>query len=160
VKVRFLANADLNQAIASGVVRREPAIDFLTAHAARLRMMKDPEVLAPAAEQQRVLVSHDVGTMPAHFRAFTNAGKRSAGVFLIPQNLDVGNAIEKLLLIWISSDYCEWENRLEWLPLEGGFVVRPEAAIEVPLRSPHQEIYFRLALCFRIKQHRLRKLGD
>ena len=32
--------------------------------------MKDPEVLALAAEQQRVLVSHDVGTMPAHFREF------------------------------------------------------------------------------------------
>src|SRR5437879_6382863 len=93
VKVRFLADADLNKAIVSGVLRREPSIDFLTAQAAGLRRMKDPEVLALAAEQQRVLASHDVGTMPAHFRAFRNAGKRSAGVFLIPQTLDVGTAI-------------------------------------------------------------------
>jgi hypothetical protein len=79
--------------------------------------MKDPEVLALAAGQKRVLVSHDVGTMPAHFRAFRNAGKHSAGVFLIPQTLDVGTAIEELLLVWIASEAMEWENRLEWLPL-------------------------------------------
>ena len=70
MKVRFLADADLNRAIVSGVLRREPSLDFLTAQAAGLRGMNDPEVLALAAEQRRVLVSHDVGTMPAHFRAF------------------------------------------------------------------------------------------
>ena len=78
MKVRFLADADLNKAIVSGVLRREPSLDFLTAHvAARLRRMTDPEVLALAAEQHRVLVSHDVGTMPAHFRAFRSAGRQS-----------------------------------------------------------------------------------
>src|ERR1022692_883210 len=36
VKVRFLADADLTRAIVSGVLRREPSIDFLTAQAAGL----------------------------------------------------------------------------------------------------------------------------
>jgi hypothetical protein len=63
VKVRFLADADLNKAIVSGILRREPSVDFLTAHAAGLRGMTDPEVLTLAAQQQRVLVSHDVGSM-------------------------------------------------------------------------------------------------
>lgn len=80
MKVRFLADADLNNAIVSGVLRREPSIDFLTAHAAGLGRMKDPEILALAAAQQRALVSHDVGTMPAHFREFRNDAKHSAGV--------------------------------------------------------------------------------
>jgi hypothetical protein len=101
----------------SGVLRRQPSLDFLTAQAAGLRGMSDPKVLGLAAEQQRVLVSHDAGTMPAHFRAFRNAGKHSAGVFLVPQNLDVGTAIDELLLIWLASDASEWEDRLEWLPL-------------------------------------------
>lgn len=117
MKVRFLADADLNKAIVSGLLRCQPSIDFLTADAAGLRRLKDPEVLALAARQQRVLVSHDVGTMPAHFREFTKAGMHSAGVFLVPQGLDVGTAIEELLLIWLASEASEWENRLEWLPL-------------------------------------------
>jgi hypothetical protein len=104
VKVRFLADADLNKAIVSGVLRHEPSVDFLTAHAAGLRSMTDPKVLALAVGQQRVLVSHDVGTMPLYFREFRSTGKHSAGVFLVPQNLDIGVAIEELLLIWMASE--------------------------------------------------------
>ena len=117
MKVRFQADADLNKSIVTGVLRREPSVDFLTAQAAGLQGMRDPEVLASAANSQRVLVSHAVGTMPAHFRAFRSEARRSAGVFLIPQSLDVGSAIDELLLIWLASEASEWENRLEWLPL-------------------------------------------
>jgi predicted nuclease of predicted toxin-antitoxin system len=67
MKVRFLADADLNRAIVTGLLRREPAVDFLSAQEAGLRGMNDAAVLALAAQQKRVLVSHDVGTMPAHF---------------------------------------------------------------------------------------------
>jgi hypothetical protein len=61
--------------------------------------LNDIEVLALAAEQERVLVSPDAGTMPTHFRAFRNAGKRSPGVFLVPQSLEIGAAIDELLVI-------------------------------------------------------------
>ena len=59
MKIRFLADADLNKAIVTGVLRREPTVDFLTAQAAGLRGLKDPEVLALAAKLGRILVSHD-----------------------------------------------------------------------------------------------------
>ena len=77
MKVRFLADADLNKAIVNGVLRRESSLDFLTAQAAQLRGMSDIEVLALAAEQRRVLVSHDVGTMPPHFSAFRKSENRA-----------------------------------------------------------------------------------
>ncbi len=117
MKVRFLADADLNKAIVTGVLRREPSLDVLTAQAAGLRGMKDPAVLALAAKQQRVLVSHDAGTMPRHFGKFREEGNSSNGIFLIPQSLEAGVAIEELLLIWLVSEASEWNNRLEWLPL-------------------------------------------
>jgi len=41
--VRFQADADLNQIIVSAVLRREPAIDFRTATAARLAGLEDLE---------------------------------------------------------------------------------------------------------------------
>lgn len=55
--------------------------------------------------------------MPSHFRIFVSAGKHSAGVFLIPQSLDIRTAVDELLLIWLASEAEEWENRLVWLPL-------------------------------------------
>ncbi|MBS1828569.1 MAG: hypothetical protein JST93_24910 [Acidobacteria bacterium] len=37
MKVRLLADADLNRAIVSGLLRKEPSIDFLSAQAAGIR---------------------------------------------------------------------------------------------------------------------------
>ena len=117
MKIRFQADADLNKAIVTGVLRREPSIDFQTSMAARLRGLKDSEVLALSAEQKRVLISHDVGTMPAHFQSFTAPGKYSPGVFLIPQSLELGRAIEELVIVWLASDPSDWEGRLVWFPI-------------------------------------------
>src|ERR1700737_1682002 len=78
--VRFLADASLHHAIVSGCSRREPAIDFLSAHAGRLAGIADPDVLAIAAEQGRILVTQDFRTMPRHFGEFLEAGRSSPGV--------------------------------------------------------------------------------
>ena len=48
--IRFLADASLHHAIVRGCRRREPAIDFLSAHEAKLEGVPDPEVLTFAAE--------------------------------------------------------------------------------------------------------------
>ena len=71
MKLKFLADADLNKAILTGVLRREPAIDFLSAQAAGLRGMPDTEVLALAATMQRILASLNVGTMLLHSPALS-----------------------------------------------------------------------------------------
>ena len=75
--IRFLADADLNQVIVSAVVRRVPAIDFRTASSAGLAGLDDRQVLAFAAADRRVLVTHDQATMPRHFREFVRAQHRS-----------------------------------------------------------------------------------
>ena len=67
--VRFLADADLNHAIVTGAREREKALDFLTATEANLEGQADPDVLEFAANQGRILVSHDTSTMPVHFSA-------------------------------------------------------------------------------------------
>jgi hypothetical protein len=52
--IRFLADASLRDAIVTGCLRREPAIDFLSAHEAKLEGVPDPEVLAFATRQNRI----------------------------------------------------------------------------------------------------------
>jgi predicted nuclease of predicted toxin-antitoxin system len=66
--IRFQADADLNQAIVSAVARRVPAIDFRTATSAGLTGLKDQDVLAVAARDGRVLVTHDQATIAATLR--------------------------------------------------------------------------------------------
>jgi Domain of unknown function (DUF5615) len=69
VTVRYQADAGLNQAIVTGVLRREPKIDFQSALAAGLEGVKDADVLMITARQKRILISHDRKTMPTEFIA-------------------------------------------------------------------------------------------
>ena len=94
--IRFLADASLDHTIVSGCLRREPAIDFLSANAANLEGIPDPEVLALAAEQDRILVTHDFQTMPQHFADFLEAQGSCPGVFLVKQRVPVADVIEAL----------------------------------------------------------------
>ena len=116
MRVRFQADADLNQNIMRAVRRREPAIDFQTAHEADLKGLDDESVLDLAAREGRIVVTHDRRTMPLHFANFT-ATKTSAGVILISQDLPIAQAVEDLVLIWEASEAEEWVNRLDSIPL-------------------------------------------
>jgi hypothetical protein len=116
VTVRYQADADLNQAIVTGVLRREPTIDFQTAFSAGLEGVKDPEVLAIAAQQERILVSHDRKTMPLEFAEFI-INNQSSGVIIVSRKLPIELIIDELLLIWAASSSEEWVNRIAKLPL-------------------------------------------
>lgn len=116
MKIRFQADADLNEEIVLGVVRREPQVDFQTAEEASLRGLPDPEVLRRAAKENRILVTHDRRTMPKHYADFVQA-QHSPGVVIIAQNVSVRAAIEELLLVWSASDGEEWGDLIVDLPL-------------------------------------------
>jgi predicted nuclease of predicted toxin-antitoxin system len=116
VNVRYQADADLNQAIVTGVLRREPNIDFQTAFAAELEGVKDPEVLAIAGQQGRILVSHDRRTMPSEFAEFI-INHKSAGVIVVSRKIPIEVVIEELLMIWAVSGAEEWVDRIAKIPL-------------------------------------------
>ena len=116
MKLRFQADADLNQLILQATIRHEPAIAFQTASAAGLAGLRDEDVLVMAAREGRALVTHDRKTMPGHFSRFM-ATETSPGVFIIPQHLAIGSAADDLVLIWLATEAEEWTNQLCFLPL-------------------------------------------
>ena len=116
MNVRYQADADLNQVIVTGVLRREPTVDFQTATAAGFEGVKDSEVLAIAARQKRILVSHDRKTMPSEFAKFI-ANHQSSGVIIVSRKVAIEVVIEELLLIWAVSSGEEWINRIAKIPL-------------------------------------------
>lgn len=116
MKPRFQADNDLRGSIRTGVLRREPSVDFQSARAASLDGVPDPEVLRLAMVQGRILISHDENSMPGHFRDFRANTNRSSGVLMVPQAAPVGRVIENILLIWLASQADEWVDRIVWLP--------------------------------------------
>ena len=71
-------------------------------------------MLALAASNGRVLVSHDVSTMPEGFSRFIQE-QRSPGVILISRELSYRKAIEGLLRVWLNSEAEDWEKCVVFL---------------------------------------------
>jgi hypothetical protein len=116
MKPRFQADADFNQRIVLGLRRREPTVDFQDARMGGIIDLLDPAVLLISAALDRIVVSHDRKTMPAHFSRFL-IGRSSPGLIIVPQDLDIGDAIDDLLLIWAATDAEEWRDKVGYLPL-------------------------------------------
>lgn len=114
--VKFQADADLNQAIVTGAIRRQPAISFQTATEAGLEGLKDAEVLALSAQQKRILVTHDRRTMPTEFAAFM-VDNQSSGVLIVSRKTALETVIEELILIESVTTAEEWINRIAKVPL-------------------------------------------
>jgi hypothetical protein len=110
------ADADFNQRIIFGLRHREPTIDFQTAHQSDILGRPDPEVLSIDARENRILLSHDRATTPAHFARFTEA-QSSPGLIIVSQDADIGAVIEDLLLIWAASTFEELRLKIGFIPL-------------------------------------------
>jgi predicted nuclease of predicted toxin-antitoxin system len=116
MRTKFLADENLRRAIVLGVRRREPGVSFIEAFEAGIVAKRDPAVLRIAADENRILVSHDVRTIPRHLRHFV-AQHDSPGVILIPQKLALNSAIEDLVTIYRASEAEEWLSQIRFLPL-------------------------------------------
>jgi predicted nuclease of predicted toxin-antitoxin system len=88
MKPKFQADADLNEEIVTGVLRRTPEIDFQTATEAGLQGVKDENVLEIASLEERILVSHDRKTMPKYFAEFISQNQ-SAGIIIVSKKLEI-----------------------------------------------------------------------
>jgi hypothetical protein len=114
--LRFLADENFNNHILRGAVRRLPEFDCVRAQDVGPED-PDPFMLDRADREDRVLLTHDIRTMPRHTYARVESGYRVAGVCIVPRSLPVGRAIEDLVLIAQCGTKEEWENQVKYLPL-------------------------------------------
>lgn len=108
---------NFNHDILRGLLRRNARLDGVRLQDAGLSGQDDPTVLEWAAQQGRVLISHDVSTITAYAYARVAAGQTMPGVFEVPRAVALATAIEDLLLIAECSRPGEWEGQVRYLPL-------------------------------------------
>ena len=116
-QVRYLFDEDCNARILRGVRRRAPRLHVITALEAGLGNNTDLAILAFAATEGCIVVSHDVRTMTAYAATQLRAKQPMAGLILLPQAYPVGQAIEDLLLIAEVTTIEESHGKMVFLPL-------------------------------------------
>lgn len=115
--LRLLVDQNFNQKILRRLLNRIPHLDAVTTQEAGLSEAPDPELLAWAATEGRILLTQDLQTVPDFAAARINAGEPMPGVFVVPQQLPIGRALEELGTLILCSEQGEWENLVVWLPL-------------------------------------------
>lgn len=77
----------------------------------------DPEVLARALAENRILITHDVCTIPPLALEWLNDGRPIPGILLSEQGAPFGQIILDLLLVIDASEQSEWNGQLYYLLL-------------------------------------------
>jgi predicted nuclease of predicted toxin-antitoxin system len=115
--LRLLADEDFDGDITRGLLRQVPGLDLVRVQDIGLRGAPDPAVLAWAAREGRVVVTHDANTMISYAYARVRASQPMAGLFVLGQDVPPGAAIEEILLLAECSEESEWEGQVLHLPL-------------------------------------------
>jgi uncharacterized protein DUF5615 len=94
--LRWLADENFNNDILRGLLRRNPSIDIIRAQDAGLTGVDDEVLPAWAAEQERVLLTHDVSTMTGHAYRRVRNGDPMPGVFEVSRAVAIRTAVDDI----------------------------------------------------------------
>ncbi|MEM7113944.1 MAG: DUF5615 family PIN-like protein, partial [Chloroflexota bacterium] len=106
--MKFLTDENFEGAIFRGLLRRKPDIDLVRVQDVGLMEADGPEILAWAAQEGRILLTHDRRTMPRYAYERMADSKSITSMIVIKAAISVGQAIEEILLIEAISTPEEW----------------------------------------------------
>jgi predicted nuclease of predicted toxin-antitoxin system len=97
--LRLASDADVHGAIIRGLHLRLPQLDLVRAQDALPEGTPDPEVLAWAASEGRVLITNDRDTMVGFAYRRAAAGEPSPGLIVTTMRQSIGSIIDDIQLI-------------------------------------------------------------
>jgi hypothetical protein len=115
--LRLLADENFNGDIVRGLSLRQPHLDIVRVQDVGLAGVDDPGLLYWAAENNRIILTHDRATMVGYAYDLVAAGTMMAGVFILSDRFAVGQAIEEILLMVACTEQAEWSGIVVHLPL-------------------------------------------
>jgi predicted nuclease of predicted toxin-antitoxin system len=113
----FLADENFNGDIFRGILRENAQVDLVRAQDVGLSGQTDPEVLRWAAENGRIVLTHDLASMPHFADDRVVQGLEMPGVIAVRRNLPYSSVIEDLLLIEHCMEPAELQGKTTYLPL-------------------------------------------
>ncbi len=114
----FLADHNFNAKIVKGFLQRTTLAQVVYARDVGLSRTPDPELLVWAVENNCLVLTHDVNTLVGYAYDRVEVAQPTPGVFVAPQTLAVGRAIDDLLLVVECSEPEEWQGQVHYLPLQ------------------------------------------
>jgi predicted nuclease of predicted toxin-antitoxin system len=115
--IRFVADENFNNHVVRGLRLGNSKIDIVRIQDIGLSSADDSIILEWAAKEKRVLLTHDVETIPEFAYERVRAGLKIPAIFIVAQDIPIGHVIEDLLLVAECSEENEWEGQIHYFPL-------------------------------------------
>jgi hypothetical protein len=116
--LRFAADENLNYNIVRGLLRRKADLNIVRIQDVDLSGKDDATVLEWAAQEDRILLTHDVTTITKYAYERISDGLPMPGVFAIKMTSSLGEIIDNIILLADYSYENEWEDKIVYLPLK------------------------------------------
>lgn len=113
----LLSDENFNGDIVRGLFLRQPHLDLLRVQDVGLREVDDPAILDWAANNGRIVLTHDRATMPDFAYNRLLRGEQMSGLFVINDRMPIRQAIDELLLLAACSEQEECKGIVLYLPL-------------------------------------------
>lgn len=115
--LKLLADENFDNTIVRGLLRRNPNIDIVRVQDIGLSGEDDPTILAWAAQEGRVLLTHDVATITRYAYERVTKGQSMPGVIEVSLDISIGRVIEDIFVVLECSLEGELEGQIQYLPL-------------------------------------------
>jgi hypothetical protein len=114
--LKFLADENFDNTIVRGLFRRNPEIDILRVQDVGLSGKDDPTVLEWAAQEGRILLTHDVSTITRYAYERVRQDQTMPGVIEVSIDAPVGKVIKDVLVLVECGQEGELEGQIQYLP--------------------------------------------
>lgn len=115
--LRLASDENFKGEILRGLRRRLPDAEIVRVQDVGLSGVDDPAILAWAAAENRILLTHDRETMPGFAYERVQNGEAMPGIFVVRDSMPTGQVIDELLLVIRCSSQEEWDQLVTFFPL-------------------------------------------
>ena len=115
--ISILADQNFNANILRGLKERISELDCVATYQIGFEKFTDDKLLAWAADENRVILTHDAKTFPNFAYERMANGEKMSGVIVVSNQMPIGKAINELELVIFGNFENEWENNVTRIPL-------------------------------------------
>jgi hypothetical protein len=115
--MRFAADENFNGRIVERLCQRFEDLDIVRIQDTDFYGAPDPAVLDWAAQEERIVLTHDVQTLVNDAYERIKQGLPMPGVILVPNTLAIGLAVNELEIALGAGRPQDFEDRVTFIPL-------------------------------------------
>lgn len=112
----LLADENFKGAVIRGMFLRQRDLDLVRVQDVGLQGTDDPTILSWAAENKRIVITHDRATMPDFAYERVANEEIMPGLFVVNDRISSGQAIDELLLYAMYTEQQEWNKKVLYIP--------------------------------------------